>query len=204
MYQKDLVKSAWKSAGIYDENDSKLQQFLKMLDDPTQCWAELTDACRRSFAAYKAKLVQPIWNSNDKLVRLTVIRTAAPALEDEMALLEGYIAASDPVRDHVELKAIALKNVPRLSAALMRKPNLTQEIRSTLAAQSALSAAATSAGAPQTAPAPATAPATSTTLATPATEAASATTAAPNPAGVTAPEAPSSHQPAKTVEAVTP
>ena len=37
MYQKDYVRSLWKAAGLYDENDAKLQQFLKLLDEPTLC-----------------------------------------------------------------------------------------------------------------------------------------------------------------------
>jgi hypothetical protein len=135
MYQKDYVRSVWKAAGLYDENDAKLQQFLKLLDEPTLCWAEMVDTCRRSFASYKARLVQPILNSGDKLVRLTLIRAAVPSNEDEMALLEQHIAAADPVRDHLEFKAIALKNVPRLNEALKKNPKLTPELRATMAAQ---------------------------------------------------------------------
>jgi hypothetical protein len=33
MYQKDLIRSLWKSAGLYEENDLQLQQVLKSLDD---------------------------------------------------------------------------------------------------------------------------------------------------------------------------
>ena len=134
MYQKDLIRSAWKSAGLYDENDSKLQQFLKLLDDPNQCWKEMTDACRRSFTDYKAKLVQPILDSGDKLVHLIVIRTLSESNDDEMALIERYIAASDPKRDQVELRAVALRNIPRLTDALRQKPNLAPEVRDTMKA----------------------------------------------------------------------
>jgi hypothetical protein len=145
MYQKDFIRSAWKSAGLYDENDAKLQQFLKMLDDPTQCWSELTDACRSRFAAYKAKVAQPILASSDKLVHLMIIRSTRETMGDEVDLLEQYIASSDPVRDEVELKAIAFKNISRLNDALTKKPNLTNEVRRTLAAQAAATAAPTAA-----------------------------------------------------------
>jgi hypothetical protein len=149
MYQKDLIRNLWKSAGLYDENDLQLQQFLKSLDDPTQCWKEMTEACRRSFAPYKAKLAQPILDSDDKLVHLNLIRIASVSNEDEMDLIERYVAASDPKRDHVELRAVALRNIPRLTDALSKKPNLTHEVRKTIAA---LAAAATP-------PKPSTAPA---------------------------------------------
>jgi hypothetical protein len=145
MYQKDLIRNVWKSAGLYDENDSKLQQFLKLLDDPNQCWKEMTDTCRRSFASYKAKLVQPILDSGDKLTHLILIRSASESNDDEMALIEGYVASSDPKRDVVELRAVALRNIPRLTDALRQKPNLAQEVRDTVAA---LAAAATAPAAP--------------------------------------------------------
>jgi hypothetical protein len=135
MYQKDLVRNAWKSAGLYDQNDAKLQQFLQLLDDPAQCWSELIVTCRRNFADYKAKLVQPLMDSSDTLVHLMVIRAADGA--DELALLEQYISGSDPTRDEVELKTIALKNVPRLNRALAKKPNLTKPVSDALASPSA-------------------------------------------------------------------
>jgi len=133
MYQRDLVRDAWKSAGLYDESDPKLQQFLALLDDPTQCWEELTQACRRNYADYKAKIVQPILDSSDTLVHLMVIRAATG--DDELALLKQYISKSDPVQDETELKAIALKNDPRLNKALTKKPNLTQAVRDTIVSQ---------------------------------------------------------------------
>jgi hypothetical protein len=141
MYQKDLVRSAWQAAGLYDDKDAKLQQFLKLLDDPTQCWLELTDQCRRSYTAYKARIVQPILASSDTLAHLMVIRASAATREDEMTLLEQYIAASDPVRDHVELKAAALKNVPRLNEALLKKRHLPRSVRSVITAPTTPAAA---------------------------------------------------------------
>lgn len=130
MYQKDLIRDARKSAGLYDENDPKLRQFLDPLDDPTQCWPELIQACRRNFAAYKAKVAQPILDSSDTLAHLTVIRAASET--DELDLLEQHIWASDPARAEAELKAIALKAIPRLNAALSGKPGLTQAVRDIL------------------------------------------------------------------------
>jgi hypothetical protein len=140
MYQKDLVRDAWKTAGLYDENDAKLQQFLQLLDDPAQCWSELIVTCRRNFADYKAKLVQPIMSSSDTLVHLMVIRAADGA--DELALLEQYISGSDPTRDEVELKTIAVKNVPRLNRALAKKPDLTKPVTDAMTSARAVRRAA--------------------------------------------------------------
>ena len=60
MYQKDLVRAAWKAAGLYDDPDPRLREFLALLDDPAQCWPELIGACRRDLGDYKAKVAQPI------------------------------------------------------------------------------------------------------------------------------------------------
>lgn len=133
MYQKDLVRSAWKAAGLYDENDSKLQQFLKQLDDPTRCWAEMIAECRRSYASYKSKLIAPLIGTGDKLVRLSLIRAALPSADDEMTMLKDYIGKSDPVRDETELKAIALKNVAVLNRSLKTKANLTASVSALIA-----------------------------------------------------------------------
>lgn len=133
MYQKHLIRDAWKSAGLYDEDDPKLQQFLQLLDDPAQCWDELIQACRQNFAAYKAKITQPILDSSDPLVHLMVIRAATGT--DELRLVEKFIAKSDPVRHEIELKAIAAKRVPRLNKALARKPDLTKAVSDAVRAQ---------------------------------------------------------------------
>lgn len=131
MYQKDLVRGAWKAAGLYDEDDPRLLRFLGLLEHPGYCWPELIAACRQEYAAYKARVVQPILDSGDTLVRLAVIRTAAEP--DELKLLERFVAASDPARDTAELKAIALKGVTRLDRALARKADLPQAVRDMLA-----------------------------------------------------------------------
>ncbi|MGB6986735.1 MAG: hypothetical protein WBD74_12245, partial [Candidatus Aquilonibacter sp.] len=128
MHQKDVVRSAWKAAGFYDENDSKLAQFIKALDDPTQCWPEMIDSVRRNYADYKGRLARAILASNDKLVHLAIIRAALPGAADEMSVLKEYIASSDPVRDETELKAIALKNVPDLNKSLKAKKNLPSAV----------------------------------------------------------------------------
>jgi hypothetical protein len=137
MYQKDVVRSAWKAAGFYDENDSKLAQFMKLLDDPTQCWPEMIDTARRSYADYKLKLAKAILAGNDKLTHLALIRAALPGAEDEIAVLKDYVASSDPVRDETELKAIALKNVSELNDSLKAKPNLTPAVSAMLAKRAA-------------------------------------------------------------------
>ncbi len=132
MHQKDTVRSAWKAAGFYDDNDSKLAQFMKLLDDPTQCWPEMIDTARRNYTEYKAQLAKAILGTNDKLTHLAIIRAAMPGADDEISVLKEYIASSDPARDETELKAIALKNVAELNKSLKSKANLTPAVAAML------------------------------------------------------------------------
>lgn len=134
MHQKDLIRSAWMSAGLYDEDDPKLRQFLDQLDDPQQCWAGMTRLLRRSFAAYKNKVIAPILADGDAFTRLAVIRALADS-DDEAPLIERFVSTSDPVRDEVELMAIAERAVPRFDKALRRKRHLTAAVLGVLAAR---------------------------------------------------------------------
>jgi hypothetical protein len=133
MHQKDFVRAAWTAAGLYDEQDAKLQQFLVRLEDPTQCWPELIGVCRREYSSYKARLAQPILDAKDALVHLALIRAASEP--DELALLEKYVAASDPASDETELKAIALKNVAALNRALAERADLPASVQAILDSQ---------------------------------------------------------------------
>jgi hypothetical protein len=132
MHQKEAVRRAWSEAGLYDDPDPKLQQFLRLLDDPEQCWSEMAQICRHSFAEYKTRLVQPVLNCGDPLVRLLMIRTLADA-DDEAPLLESFIAASDPLQHRTELTAIAQRNSGGLNRTLTQKRGLPDEVRAILA-----------------------------------------------------------------------
>lgn len=133
MHQKDFVRAAWTTAGLYDEQDAKLHQFLVRLEDPTQCWPELIGVCRTEYSSYKARLAQPILDAKDALAHLALIRAASEP--DELQLLEGYVAASDPASDETELKAIALKNVAALNRALAEKADLPASVQAILDSQ---------------------------------------------------------------------
>ena len=78
-------------------------------------------------------VIAPLMATGDKLLRLSLIRAALPAAEDEMTMLKDYIGKSDPVREEVELKAIALKNVAVLNRSLKTKANLTTSVSALIA-----------------------------------------------------------------------
>lgn len=133
MHQKQLVRDAWRSAGLYDDGDERLRQFLDRLDEPHMCWPEMTRLLRRSFAEYKARVVAPLLAQGDTLTRLVVLRALADADDDEARLVERFVSASDAARDEVELLAIAERAAPRFDKALRRKRSLTAPVLGVLA-----------------------------------------------------------------------
>ena len=124
MHQKDLVKQLWQAAGLYQSRDAKLQEFLRRIDDPRECWPELVDACRRNYPEYIKQLVDPLVNAGDKLLRLNLIHAADVQKETEVELLRSYVKRSDPQADEIELRAVAIKGIDALNAEIKRKKNL--------------------------------------------------------------------------------
>jgi hypothetical protein len=134
MHQKETIRAAWAAAGLYDDPDPELRLFLRLFDDPAQCWTELTLLCRHSFAPYKSRIVQPILDCDDPLVRLLMIRTLRDT-GDEAVLLEHYIETCDPDHHRAELRAIAHKNNPDMNRSIRRKRDLPGDVRAALAQQ---------------------------------------------------------------------
>src|SRR5690242_528416 len=115
MHQKDAVRQAWINAGLYHSNDARVTEFLKLLDaSSTNCWPELLEECRSRYPDLKDKLVQPIWATGDKLLRLNLIRQADLAHKDELTIMEKFVGAADPQHDVTELRAMALRNHPKV------------------------------------------------------------------------------------------
>src|SRR5213594_4063258 len=88
MYQKDAAKAAWTAAGLYRSKDAKLRKFLKYFDDsPMDCWPEVVKKARSDYSEYMEQLVQPLWQTGDKLLRVNLIRYADLSHKNEFELL---------------------------------------------------------------------------------------------------------------------
>jgi len=138
MYQKDLAKRAWTDAGLYRSDDPKLLEFLSKLDkSPLDCWSDLVAEGRLRFPEYKQQLVEPLWASGDKLLRLNLLRWAEPDRPDELQVLQRWMEAADPVGDARELLAMARLDNALLLDRLLAKPgisgDLAQEVQVRLA-----------------------------------------------------------------------
>ncbi len=129
MYQKDLAKRAWTDAGLYRSDDPKLLEFLSKLDtSPVDCWSDLVAEGRLRLPEYKAQLVEPLWASGDKLLRLNLLRWAEPDRPDELQVLQRWMEAADPVRDERELLGMARLDSAPLLEQLLAKPGISTDL----------------------------------------------------------------------------
>src|SRR2546425_1832447 len=129
MYQKDLANRAWTEAGLYRSNDPKLLEFLSKLDtSPLDCWSDLVAEGRLRFPEYKERLVEPLWASGDRLLRLNLLRWAEPDRPDELQVLQRWMDAADPVHDERELLAMARLDCAPLLDRLLAKPGISSDL----------------------------------------------------------------------------
>lgn len=130
MHQKDAIKEAWRAAGLYESRDAKLQEFLHRLDAaPFECWPEFVDEVRRNYPEYKRQVVEPIVNSGDKILRLSLIRNADFTKRDEAAIAARFVARADPVKDQAELKALLLHGSPEIVGSIRKLKNLPRDLK---------------------------------------------------------------------------
>lgn len=139
MYQRDLVRKAWADAGLYDTKDIKLQQFLKHVEEtPLDCWPELVELVRTQYPEYLDRLVTPIWNTGDKLLRLNLIRNAEPSQPDERKMVQKLVRQLRPETDTVELQAIIREAPVEILAQLANKKSIPDQLKITLDQRRAL------------------------------------------------------------------
>jgi hypothetical protein len=133
MHQKDLARQAWQAAGFYRSPDAKLLRFLKHFDQSAaDCWPDMVDECRARYPEYKERLVVPLWNTGDRLLRLNLIRVADFRFADELELALKYVQQSRPDAELPELRALIQKGHERVWRAIDRKRNLPPDLRTFL------------------------------------------------------------------------
>jgi hypothetical protein len=146
VHQTDLARKAWQAAGLYSARDPSVQAFLKNFEAaPTLCWPDLIAHCRINYPKSKARLAQPLWDTNDKLLRLNLIRNADPSQQDEMQLVSKWARSCHPYEDELELRAMIELNHPALLKQLTKK-RFTPELQGLLAMHAAQSLAEMSTG----------------------------------------------------------
>ncbi|GHO83205.1 hypothetical protein [Dictyobacter formicarum] len=104
---RQMVRQAWLEAGLYNLNDPRLQSFLQHFEHTIHgCWPDLCPLVRERYAEYKEQLLTPIWDTGQKMLRLSVIQSLAPDHNDELEIFQRIIQRPDVNGNPWELEAL--------------------------------------------------------------------------------------------------
>jgi hypothetical protein len=125
MALKDLVKQAWKDAGLYNSPSPGLKAFLDYFDSAgeTDCWPEFAREIRARCPADKERLLLPAFDTGDRMLRLNVIDNLDANLPDERKILQELASRCDPEKDTFALQMIVHKDHPDLLESVEAKVN---------------------------------------------------------------------------------
>ena len=130
MYLRDLAKRKWREAGLYRSKKSSVRSFLKYIEDnPLDCWDEAIKVFRKRFYDAFDDLVPPLLDTDDKLMRLIVIRRLNVNKRKELDVLKRLAKELDAQDDVLELKAVALVRNKSVLSVLKSRKDLSMEVR---------------------------------------------------------------------------
>ena len=94
MLQRAMATHAWHQDGL--DKDKRLRGFFAYLDKhPDACWDELAKLVRETYAKYLDRLLLPVWNTGDAIVRANILHRLDPSRPDEAKLLDQFVADLD-------------------------------------------------------------------------------------------------------------
>jgi hypothetical protein len=124
------MRKLWREAGLYNSRTAGVQAFLVFIDEhPDMEWEAGVQAFRTHHYAVFGDIVPPLLASSDKLLRLSLIRSAIPAQRKEFNLLKKFIQEADPTRDEPELLAILELGHKGLAGEIRQRSDLTSTLR---------------------------------------------------------------------------
>lgn len=133
MHIRDLVKQRWADEGFYASKDTKIQAFLKYIDDnPLECLDGYIKEFRKNYYDLFEKLVSPLMKTRDKLLRIIIIRNADLKKPKELKLLKEFVKRANPREDEQELLCVAKLGHKELTAVIRKHKDLTDDLRRVL------------------------------------------------------------------------
>lgn len=125
MFTRELARKAWSDAGLYADPDPQLREFLDYFDThPTDCWEMAAAVFRDKYYKLYDRVVPPLANSSDTMLRLQFIRHADPARPRELKTLKDIAARADPALHRPELNALLALNHRRIKSEIARRKDL--------------------------------------------------------------------------------
>jgi hypothetical protein len=134
MHQRDAAIKAWEDAGLFRTGDRRLRELLERIrTSSVECWPELVELVREEYASYKERIVRPLWESGDTLLRVNLIRAADPkAYQDEAGLLARFAKEIDPQEHEHEVLALARAGGEKLRTQLAKRKDMPPRLAAAL------------------------------------------------------------------------
>jgi hypothetical protein len=130
MHIYELVKQTWREAGLYSSRKVKVRSFLKYFDaHPNKGWDDYIEVFRKDYYDVFNDLIPPLLKSDDKLLRLTLIRKANLKNRKELNVLKKLLRECNPIQDKLELIEIAELQHRGLMAEFGKRKDLPSEVR---------------------------------------------------------------------------
>jgi hypothetical protein len=122
------MRKIWRKKGLYQSQSPTMQSFLAAIDSEPD-WERGLQEFREKHYGLFDQVVPPLLQSEDKLLRLTLIRHADVSRRRELNLLKRLAQTADPMRDEPELLAILSLGHKSLDREIRERADLTANLR---------------------------------------------------------------------------
>jgi hypothetical protein len=122
------MRKIWRKEGLYHSQSPTMQSFLAFIDSESD-WDRGLQEFREKHYGLFDQIVPPLLQSEDKLLRLLLIRHADVSKRRELNLLKRFAQTADPIRDEPELLAILSRGHKSLDREIRERADLTANLR---------------------------------------------------------------------------
>jgi hypothetical protein len=124
------MRKIWRTAGLYESKTRAVRDFLDFVgSEPPPHWEHGLQEFRARHYDVFDEVVPPLLQSDDKLLRIMLIRHADLSKRRELNLLKRFAQTVDPIRDEPELLAMMSLGHKSLDRAIRERGDLTPNLR---------------------------------------------------------------------------
>jgi hypothetical protein len=124
------MRKIWRRAGLYESKTRAIRDFLDFVgSEPPPDWEQGLQKFRKKHYDVFDQVVPPLLQSDDKLLRIMLIRHADLSKRRELNLLKRFARTADPIHDEPELLAMASLGHKSLDRAIRERGDLTPNLR---------------------------------------------------------------------------
>jgi hypothetical protein len=124
------MRKIWRKAGLYESKSRWVKDFLDFVEsEPSPNWEHGLQEFREKHYDVFDQVAPPLLQSEDKLLRLAVIRHADLSKRRELNLLKHFAQSADPIRDEAELLALLSLGHKSLEREIRERADLTPNLR---------------------------------------------------------------------------